>query len=525
METNVKENQIKGKNNKKTIIISIVAVLLCLGFILTGVYIFLSSPKVKVLKSISKLSKEIESQKDFLEYVTSEEDYEKNLLNGTDSSINIGFSDNSVQCNFNSKMDNINKKADITFAGILEGEELNANLFTDNHNVMFRLPNIYDSWFSFNCENIMSQYENSILGSQTQVDNDVSLKVFNENVQKTVTNKEAIKVIKEKYIDNNKNELNKIFDDVKIEELKEKKVITLKDKTRNCTGYTLSLDKEKIGQVFDNFCEYVEGDNEGRKALESYIVSMASVINSKDNNSVSISSDLTLEKSIDIIKRFISIDGIDVTLYIDQKGNIQSLSLNVNVNETISNEIKRLSMNLDLEFNGEEKITDNINSKIRITDKSNFESVIFDLNIINKEENNSVTKKIKGTVSASGNTANIDINNTYNIEDKTIVGNVKADKMNLNYEGTFDYDTSLKELKFDFSKIELSEKSLVQDANLNLTASYSIKPLANDIEEPTESKKEIFKMSQEDYQKIYLDIMQNQEVLQHFQKIYSFISK
>ena len=219
---------LKPKKNKMIIVLIVVTLIaVLLG---GGVYAVVNSnPKVKVFNALKATSEELKSKETLTEKIAGKDYFEKLEEKGMNQ--NMKFTLNSTNSNelqqlngagisIDSSIDTKNKKLRFDIGGEYKGTSMvKAQVYTDNTKLMLSIPELYNSWFSCDAENIQDQYNNSLFAQNGKLPNqEISIKAFGDDGNKRLDKKFYDSII-EGYLVDNAEELATIGKNIKVEKL------------------------------------------------------------------------------------------------------------------------------------------------------------------------------------------------------------------------------------------------------------------------------------------------------------------
>lgn len=142
-------------------------------------------------------------------------------------------------------------------------------MYTDNKDIMFSAPGIYDGWLGMDCENIITQLSNSALGAGTELssDQDFSLKMFTDEKSEG----ELVLSLSEELSQVFTKEINSLSKKSDYKKLKEKKAVLIDGTEKNCRGYEITIKDED----FKNFLINVLSSVRRNKKIKTYLTQYA----------------------------------------------------------------------------------------------------------------------------------------------------------------------------------------------------------------------------------------------------------
>lgn len=525
-EVNASDNEkeyITEKSKKKItkgpiIAISSIVAIIALIIIISVVAIS-SNPKVKVAKALKATNNELISKEAFIKKVTGEDDFEVVYKNASSEEVEMNILSSDIPeindiggtgIKIESLIDNENKKAKFNFSGKYKNTSLgDLSFYTDNQKNMIKASSIYDSWFSFDCENIQDQFNNSIFGENQKVTDELTLKLFDDRENKILSYKEFNNVIIKAYLDSHKSELDKMYKNIKVEKLDKNKEIMVKGNNKSCKGYSVFIAKEDIDELLNSFYDYIENNEDVKEMLKPYTKTYGfekSIGNKKISNS-----DDQLKDLIDSFRKSFVLDDVSMNVYI-----ASGKAVGIDVDTTINWDNDNLGINLSTEYRGNDNLGDDIGIIMTLDDgTSKFD---FDMNLQEINEGNTIKNILEGNVTNDGETIKINCSSNYNTDNKSLDGEFKLEdeegESSLNYNGKYDFDKTSKNLTFDFDKMNVKFDVDNEIHNIVFDFSYNIEPLSEVIEEPDEESIEIFKIDKNKLFEIVIGMEENLNNLQ-----------
>ncbi len=509
-----KKNLFNLNKKSKIVITSIISTMIIV--ILAFCIFIINNPKAKVIKAIKETNKEMSYRKTFVEKATGEKDFLRVYDKGLSQEIEM----NIIDSNFNGlediydsgfkytgAIDNENKKAIIDMSVKHQGQEMGkVNVYTDNKKIMMKLPLNYEPWFSFNCENIQDQYNNSIFGKQNKLsDGEITLKMFGD--EKVPTYDEVRTVLLNGYLKENQNVLEEIAKNIIFKKLNESKDILINGENQKCKSYSILIPKDETSKFLKSIYNYIDNNIEARDLLKRYFSTVSIVEN--DNNDIE--SFKSLENFIAYLKNDFSVNDILLKVYIDKRGR----AVGFDINTVLNTKYHTFKINSLIEYEGKDNIGNDIVMSMTLSDNGVLTNA--DMNLKRVDEGFNVQNTFSGKITSEGETVNIDVNTNYDAESKKINGKFKIganeEEISLAYDGRYECNKENKYLKFDFDQINIINNINSDNEFITFDFSYGRMPLSVPIEEPKGEKVEIFKIDENKLMEIYLNIQQNSNSL------------
>ena len=509
----------KPKKNKRIIIFSAIALIV----LLSGIAIYAvinSNPKVKVFNALKATSKEFESKETLIEKIAGK-DYLKSLEE-SGMNQNMKFTINSTNLNelaglngagisIDSSIDKKNKKLMLNIGGEYKGTSIaKAQFYTDNKKLMLSVPEIYNSWFTCDAENIQDQYNNSIFAQNGKLPNqEISIKAFGDDGDK-VLDKEFLDSIVEGYLKANKDKLIAIGKNIKVEKSKETKNIEIGGVNQECTGYDIVISGQDAKTFIASIYDYILQD-EGIKKLITEQVRYSYMQQDKKYNSPEAMVDdmySQMKKARDSFESSVTFDDVNTTIYIDKKGRAASIEANTAIKNGNGEKVEVKYSN---DFKGKENICDIIDMSTELS--KNGEKIKIDLDNSSTTKDDTINEEFNLVLSSNNQPINIKMKSQYNNKngdfDASADLNTQGEGLTLSCNGNSKFDKSSKKLSLDFNKIDFKSNFNSEPMNMSLDGSYAMAPLDKTIEEPTGEKLELFKLSQDKLAEIIQEAQNN----------------
>ena len=509
-----------NKNNKsKIIILSIIAAALII--VASVSLIVYNNPKSKIVRAFNKTDKELSSSKSFWDKMSGGSDMflKEKETGGTKESMKINLIESNIESlsqyesmgiNINALVDSKNKKAALEFEGSYdESNKANVNFYTDNNKCMLNIPQVYDKWIKFDCENLQDQYNNSVLGKYGDKlpSDEISLKFFEDEDVKLATYSEIKNIIIKNYIEKNKDELKNILRDINVEKKDEWKDIAVNGANQKCREYSVFISKNEVNRFLESVYSYVKTDKQAEFTLKKLVQSMVD-IDSVEKLGKNKYSKKTIDDIVSYLKENFSIDDINMKVYIDKKGRVAGVDCDTKIN---TENKKNVKLDFSTEYKGKENIGDDIKFVISVDD--NISKTDLDLDL-QKENQGAMTKNtVVGTLSNDKGVLNIDCNMAYDVTDESLNGKMKfnrdGENIILEYTGNFNFDESNNKVSYKFDTVNLEyDNDNGEEEYANFGCSYDIEPLNDEINEPEGDKLEIFKADENELVKAVFEIEQ-----------------
>ena len=513
-------NTSKGKKNKSIIILTIVALVVIL--IGGGAYAIINNnPKVKVFNAIKATSKEIKSKEGFIEKIAMKDYSEILREKGVNQNIkfalkssNIGEMENlnGIGMNLDYSIDINNKK--LLYKIGVENKDtsiVSSQFYTDNNKLMIYVPELYNSWFTCDAENIDKQYNDSVLAQNGELANkEISFKVFGEDDNETL-DKDFYKNIVEDYLKSNEETFKTIGENIKVEKLKESKDIEIGGISQKCTGYNLVVSGEDAKMFILKSYDYILQDENIKKIITEQVkysyMQQIEDYNSPEEMVSDIYEDI--KENRDSFENTINFDDINANVYIDKDGRAVSTECSTGIN---NNSGRKIQVKYCSDFKGKDNIGDIIDMSIEATKDEENAKIDFNKNTINKD--GTIENEMNLNLSFDDDPISINTKSQYNTNngDFDVLASLNGKNngsMDINCDGNINFDKSSKKLAVDFDKIDFKNNTDQDGINISFDASYYIAPLQNSIEEPDGEKLEIFKLSEEEMTELAQEVQGN----------------
>lgn len=523
------EKEEKNKKKTKILIFLFAGAALLIAVIVS--YIVFNNPKAKVFRALNNTSKELASSETFIDKMSGGEDMllahkesggvKENLnINILQSNIGSLSEGETMGINISALVDSKNKKAGGEIATSYDGTNLaNFNFYTDNKEFMLNIPQVYDKWIVFDCENIQNQYNNSVFGTYGDKlpQDEISLKLFEDEDTKLATYKEIKEIIIKNYFKEKKDELKNISKNIEVKKLDESKEIEINGEKQKCKGYNVFISKDEVERFLESVYSYVETDKQAEFTLRKFVNNVIDVDTIKD-----ISDKKYSKKEVKDIVKYLrdnfSVDDINMKVYVDNQGRAAGIDLDTKMSTELN---KNIGLNLSTEFKGKENIGDEI--KFIMSREDAASKVDLDLYIQKENEGTETKNIITGTLSNKDDVIKIDCDMRYDVSNESLNGtmNFESDGDNLlvQYNGNYGYSSSDKKISFNFDKINFQYNIDGTSEFLNMACSYDIEPLNDEVKMPEGDKFDIFKANENEIIQAVFEMDQN---LNNFNQVLKF---
>ena len=513
----------KPNKNKLIIILIVVALIAVLGGI--GAYAVINSnPKVKVFKALKATSEELKNKETLIEKITGK-DFLKDLEEkGTKQNMKFTLNStnypqaqqaNGAGISIDYSCDQKNKKLMLDIGGEYKGTSIsNAQIYTDNKKIMISVPKLYNSFFTFDAENIQNQYNDSVFAKNGNKlpNKEISVKAFGDDGE--LFNKELIDAVVKGYLKENGEKLATIGKNIKVEKSKETKNMEIGGINQECTGYDIVISGEDAKTFIGSIYDYMLADEQVKMKITSAAKS-SYIQKGKNYSSTEAMVDDIYKQMKDARDKFessVTFDDVKTTIYIDKKGRAVSIESNTAIDNGNNDK-------LDVKYSSEFKGKDNIGD---ITDMSmelgnNGEKIKIDLDNTTTTKDDAINDDMKLVVSFDNKPLNIAIKSEYNNKsgdfDASADFSAEGQGLTASCNGNANYNKSSKTLKLDFNKIDLKSAIKSTPINISLDGSYSLTPLENGINEPDGEKLELFKLDENKIGSIVQEMQKNAQGL------------
>ncbi|BCZ44891.1 hypothetical protein psyc5s11_09580 [Clostridium gelidum] len=509
----------KTKKNKLIIVLIVVALIVVLSS--GGVYAVVNSnPKVKVLKALKATSEELKNKETITDKIAGK-DYLKNLEEkGVNQ--NMKFTLNSTNLkelaqakgagiSIDSSIDKKNKKLMINVGGEYKGTSIaKAQFYTDNKKLMLSVPELYNSWFTCDTENIQDQYNNSLFAQNKKLPNqEISFKVFGDDGNK-ILDKEFCDNIIKGYLIDNAEKLSTIGKNIKVEKFKETKNMEIGGVNQECTGYDVVISGQDVKTFIESGYDYLLQDEDIKKAITEQVKYSYMQQNKKYNSPEAMVDDLYKEMKTgrDKLESSVTFDDVKTTIYIDKKGRAVSIEANTSIDDGNKNKV---DVKYSSEFKGKDNIGDIIDMSMELG--NNGEKIKIDLDNNTTTKDDTINEEMKLVLSSNSQPINIDVNSKYNTKSGDFDGSadlsVEGQGLTASCNGNANFDKSSKKLALDFDKIDIKSDIDSNPINISLDGSYAISPIGNGIDEPAGEKLEVFKLDKNKLNEIVQEVQKN----------------
>lgn len=507
------------KKNKMVIILS--ALLLVLLLAGGGVYAIINSnPKVKVFNALKATSEELKSKETLTEKIAGK-DYLKNLEEkGTNQNMKFTIKStnlrelaelNGMGINFDSSIDQKNKKLIVNIGGEYKGTNIaKAQFYTDNKKLMLTVPELYNSWFTCDAENIQDQYNSSLFAQNGKLPNQaISLKAFGEDGD-VVLNKEFFDDIVKGYLKTNAEKLAEIGKNIKVEKSKQTKSMEIGGATQECTGYDVIISGQDAKNFIAGIYDYILQDEKIRKVVTQQVRYSYMQQSKKYNSPEAMVDDMysQLKKGREEFESKTTFGDVNAKIYIDKKGRAASIESNTSIDNGKGQKLEVKFLN---DFKGKDNIGDIIDMSMELG--NNGEKIKIDLDSSNITKDDNIAEEMKLVLSSNNDQFNINVKSNYNAKNGDFDGladiTSRGEGITLSCNGNASFDKSSKKLGLDFDKIDFKADINGQKVDVSLDGAYSMAPLDKQIEEPAGEKLEVFKLNQDKFVEIVQEIQNN----------------
>ena len=515
----------KSKPNKNKLIIILIVVALIAVLAGVGVYAVINSnPKVKVFKALKATSEELKNKETLTEKITGK-DFLKDLEEkGTKQNMKFTLNStnypqaqqaNGAGISIDYSCDQKNKKLMLDIGGEYKGTSIsNAQIYTDNKKIMISVPKLYNSFFTFDAENIQNQYNDSVFAKNGNKlpNKEISVKAFGDDGE--LFNKELIDAVVKGYLKENGEKLATIGKNIKVEKSKETKNMEIGGINQECTGYDIVISGEDAKTFIGSIYDYMLADEQVKMKITSAAKS-SYIQKGKNYSSTEAMVDDIYKQMKDARDKFessVTFDDVKTTIYIDKKGRAVSIESNTAIDNGNND---KLDVKYSSEFKGKDNIGDIIDMSMELG--NNGEKIKIDLDNTTTTKDDAINDDMKLVVSFDNKPLNIAIKSDYNTKsgdfDASADFSAEGQGLTANCNGNANYNKSSKTLKLDFSKIDLKSSIKSMPINISLDGSYSLTPLENGINEPDGEKLELFKLDENKIGSIVQEMQKNAQGL------------
>lgn len=507
------------KKNKLVIIAGVVVLLFAL--IGGGAYAIINSnPKVKVFNALKATSEELKNKETLTDKIAGK-DYQKKLQEKGINQ-NMKFTINSTNMpelaslkgmgiSLDSSMDQKNKKLMLNVGGEYKGTSIvKAQFYTDNKKLMLTVPELYNSWFTCDAENIQTQYNNSVFAQQQKLPNqEISFQAFGKDGD-VILNEEFFKEVLTSYLSANGDKLATIGKNIKVEKSKEAKEIEIGGAKEKCTGYDVVISGQDAKIFIESIYDYILQDEKIKKVITQQVRYSYMQQNKKYASPEAMVDDMFAEmkKVRDEFDSKVTFDDVNTKIYLDKKGRAISIEANTAMTDDAG---KKVEVKYTNDFKGKDNIGDIMDMSMEL--ENNGDKVKIDLDNTSVTKDDTMSEEMKLVLASNKDKFNFNLKSNYNLKSGSFDGaadiNADGQGVTLNYNGNGKFDKSSSKLDLDFDKLDLNMNINRQKVNISLGGSYSMAPIDKPIEEPTGEKLEVFNLSQDKLVSIVNEIQNN----------------
>jgi hypothetical protein len=521
-ENNFNDELLKtSKSNKNKLMIIIAAIVLIGVFAGVGVYAIVNNnPKVKVIKGLKATSEELQNKETFTEKIAGK-DYLKALeekginqnmkftINTTNLKELVGL--NGAGISIDSSIDKKNKKLMFNIGGEYKGTSIaKAQFYTDNKKLMLSVPELYNSWFTCDAENIQDQYNNSLFAQNGKLPNqEISIKAFGDEGDE-ILDKEFCDAVIKGYLKTNAEKLTTIGKNIKVEKSKETKNIEIGGANQECTGYDVIISGQDAKNFIASIYDYMLQDEGIKKIITQQVRYSYMQQDKKYSSPEAMVDDMygQMKKARDSFESSVTFDDVNATIYIDKKGRAVSIESNTVINNGNSDKVE---VKYSSDFKGKNNLGDIIDMSMELS--NNGEKIKIDLDNSTTTKDDTINEEMNLVLASNSQPMNIKIKSGYNTKsgdfDASADLSVQGEGFTGSCNGNANFDKSSKKLALDFDKINIKSNFNSEEINMSLDGSYAMAPLDKTIEEPTGEKLELFKLSQDKLATIAQEIQSN----------------
>lgn len=507
------------KKNKLIIIAGIVVLLFAL--IGGGAYAIINSnPKVKVFNALKATSEELKNKETLTDKIAGKDYLKKLQEKGINQ--NMKFTVNSTNMpqlatlkgmgiSLDSSMDQKNKKLMFNIGGEYKGTSIvKAQFYTDNKKLMLNVPELYNSWFTCDAENIQTQYNNSVFAQQQKLPNqEITFQAFGKDGD-VILDEQFFKDVMASYLSANGDKLATIGKNIKVEKSKEAKEIEIGGAKENCTGYDVVISGQDAKTFIESIYDYILQDEKIKKVITQQVRYSYMQQNKKYASPEAMVDDMfsEMKKVRDQFDSQVTFDDVNTKIYIDKKGRAVSIEANTAMTDNTG---KKVEVKYTNGFTGKDNIGDIMNMSMELG--NNGDKVKIDLNNTSAVKDDTMSEEMKLVLASNKDKFNFNLKSNYNLKSGSFDGaadiNADGQGVTLNYNGNGKFDKSSSKLDLDFDKLDMNMNINRQKVNISLGGSYSMAPIDKPIEEPTGEKLEMFKLSQDKLVTIINEIQNN----------------
>jgi len=510
-----------SKPNKNKLMIIIAAIVLIGVFAGIGVYAIVNNnPKVKVIKGLKATSEELQNKETLTEKIAGKsylKDLEEKGMNQnmkfTINSTNLkGLAElNGAGISIDSSIDQKNKKLMLNIGGEYKGTSIaKAQFYTDNKKLMLSVPELYNSWFTCDAENIQNQYNNSLFSQNGKLPNqEISIKAFGNDGDK-ILDKEFCDAIVKGYLKDNAEKLTTIGNNIKVEKSKETKNIEIGGVNQECTGYDVVISGQDAKMFIASIYDYMLQDEGIKKVITEQVRYSYMQQDKKYTSPEAMVDDMygQMKKARDSFESSVTFDDVNATIYIDKKGRAVSIESNTAINNGNG---EKVDIKCSNDFKGKDNVGDIIDMSMELS--NNGEKIKIDLDNSNNIKDDTINEEMNLVLSSNNQPMNIKMKSVYNTKsgdfDASADLSAQGEGFAVSCNGNTSFDKSSKKLALDFDKIDIKTNFNSEQINMSLDGSYAMAPLEKAIEEPTGEKLELFKLSQDKLAEIIQEMQNN----------------
>ena len=510
----------KPNKSNKTKFIIIAAIVLIVMFAGIGVYAVINNnPKVKVFKGLKATSEELQNKETLTEKIAGKgylKDLEEKGMNQ-----NMKFTINSTNLkelaglngagiSIDSSIDKKKKKLMFNIGGEYKGTSIaKAQFYTDNKKLMLSVPELYNSWFTCDAENIQDQYNSSLFAQNGKLPNqEISIKAFGDN--DVLLGKEFYDNIVKGYLKANDEKLTTIGKNIKVEKSKETKNIEVGGVNQECTGYNVVISGQDTKMFIASIYDYMLQDESIKKVITEQLKYSYMQQNKKYSSPEAMVDDIygQMKKAREVFESSITFDDVNTTIYIDKKGRAVSIDFNTAIDNGNG---EKVDVKCSSDFKGKDNVGDIIDMSMELS--NNGEKIKIDLDDSTTTKDDTINKEMNLVLSSDDKPINVKMKSEYNTKsgdfDASADLGAQGEGFAVSCNGNTSFDKSSKKLALDFDKIDFKANFNSEQINMSLDGSYAMAPLENPIEEPTGEKLELFKLSKDKLNTIVQEIQNN----------------
>ena len=269
----------KKKRIKRIFRIALVLTVFVLlaGLLLAGLFSLFSGSKGAVRRAYAKTISSYQKRDDIVrtilgndaaKYIKKGDLSQSFTLKVTDNT--AGASDISVNGTLNKNTSS--KTADAQFGiSYKDVPAAQFKMYTDNKQIMFSSPGVYDDWLAMDCDNIMTQLSNSVLGQDIDISetDDFSLKLFSGDESQG----EVMMSLADEVSQIFTKEMDNLSKKAEYTRIKEKKSVMIDGAEKKCRGYSLSIKGDDLKNSLVNVLSKLRTS----KKVKSYLAKYAEI--------------------------------------------------------------------------------------------------------------------------------------------------------------------------------------------------------------------------------------------------------